>query len=143
MFRRGGGSAKPTVSSAAPRMGKRDPLDSGGPRPATGQLLLSESGEGRPMTETGGGTRQGYWDDARIALARVDEVMSEHREASREDMVEMLRAVENYEAIPQEVRQSLEGMSVEERGIVGRFIATLADHHFFIENGGRGGMRWL
>ena len=95
------------------------------------------------MTETGGGTRQGYWDDARIALARVDEVMSDHPEASREDMVEMLRAVENYEAIPQEVRQSLEGMSVEERGIVGRFLATLAEHHFFIENGGRGGMRWL
>jgi hypothetical protein len=87
------------------------------------------------MTVGGGMTQD--WDAARLALGRVAVQM----EANPEISLEGLRQVENYELIPEPVRDALEGLAPDERRLVTKVFTTLADNHFYLENG-HGGLEF-
>ncbi len=89
------------------------------------------------MTETGTGTTQGYSDDVQAALQRVDTLLIENPEASQEEMNELLSDVDNYEAIPLEVRQAVESLTLQERRAVRRLLPALANNRI-IDLGGFG-----
>jgi hypothetical protein len=91
------------------------------------------------MTANGGMNPEMYWDEARNALGRVSELFCENIEFTQED----LSRLENYELLPEQVRQAIEDMSVEERRVVRSFINTLAQNHFYLEGGGRGVNCWF
>ena len=84
------------------------------------------------MTADGGMNPETYWDEARIALGRVSDLFNENIQFAEEDLYRL----ENYELIPEPVRQAVEGLTLEERRVVKRFINTLAENHFYIEGGG-------
>jgi hypothetical protein len=84
------------------------------------------------MTADGGMNPETYWDEARIALGRVSDLFNANIQFTEED----LYGLENYELIPEPVRQAVEGLTLEERRVVKRFINTLAENHFYIEGGG-------
>lgn len=91
------------------------------------------------MTESSGTTSERHWDHARIALGRVAELMKDYPDLGGD---QFRQRVDGYEAIPEPVRQALEGMKPEERQAVTKLFATLTQHHFYLEDG-RGGLEWL
>jgi hypothetical protein len=108
---------------------------------AGGRALLAALcrtyGGGRPMTAYGGTNPEMNWDEARIALGRVAQLFNENPEFTREDLYRL----ENYELVPQPVREALEGLTADERQVVKRIFTTLAQNHFYLE-GGEGGLRF-
>jgi len=82
---------------------------------------------------------EAYWDEARIALGRVSELFFENIEFTQED----LSGLENYELIPEQVRQAIEDLSLEERRVVRSFNDTLAQNHFYVEGAGGGVRSWF
>ena len=88
----------------------------------------------------GSGSR-GDWDEARIALGRVADILRESDGLAREDLVPRLQGVEGYELIPEGVRSTLENLTPEEQAVAKTLIGTLAANHFYIENG-EGGLRF-
>jgi hypothetical protein len=82
------------------------------------------------MTADGGMTPETYWDEARIALGRVAQLFEDNPEFTLGE----LRGLENYELIPEPVRQAIEDLSVEERQFVTQIFTTLAQNHFYLEN---------
>jgi hypothetical protein len=91
------------------------------------------------MTGTGAGTTRGYSDDVQAALQRVDTLLMEKPEASQEEVNELLRGVDNYEAIPLEVRQAVEALTLQERLAVRRLLPALANHRII----DLGGFAWF
>ncbi len=85
---------------------------------------------------SGGDTNQGRnWDEARIALGRVSQVLKDNPELGREDILPLLHEVPNYELLPEQVREAVEGLSPDERRLVNNFFTTLAENHFYLEDG--------
>ena len=86
------------------------------------------------------------WDEARIALGRVAELiqtqLGSYTEPGTTGTVtpEDLRGVPNYHLIPEEVRVTLENLSLEELRAVKKVFENLAKYHFYLE-GGPGGLR--
>jgi hypothetical protein len=83
------------------------------------------------MTTESGAYQENDWDEARIALGRVADLLRERESVRPEE----LRGVENYGLIPAGVRETLESLSPEEQDVVKRLIVSLAANHFYIENG--------
>jgi hypothetical protein len=83
--------------------------------------MTSDSGNGAPR-----------WDQARIALGRVAELFNNNEHDST--TVEELRRVRDYELIPEEVRQTLEGLTPEERRFMKMLFKTLRRNHFYLED---------
>jgi hypothetical protein len=92
---------------------------------------------GTDMTTDGGTNAYPDWDEARIALGRVADLLRENDDVSTED----LQGVENYRLIPEGVRQTLENLTPEEQLLVRKVFADLASNHFYLE-GGPGGLRF-
>jgi hypothetical protein len=88
------------------------------------------------MTIDGGTNPSPHWDDARIALGRVAELMRRQAVSPGD-----LRAVEGWDSIPTAVQEALVALGPEEQQIVKDFVSTLSEHHFYIENG-EGGLRY-
>ncbi len=82
------------------------------------------------MTAGGGMNPETNWDEARLALGRVAELFSNNPDFTQED----LYGVENYEAIPEPVRQTVENLTPDERRVVASVFTTLAENHFYLEN---------
>jgi hypothetical protein len=80
---------------------------------------------------TDGGTN---WDEARIALGRVSKLLQQRADAPSEELIAELRGLEGYQLIPQPVRETVEGLNPEERGLVNRLFVTLAENRFYLEN---------
>jgi hypothetical protein len=83
------------------------------------------------------------WDEARIALGRVVNFFQEHPQFDPAQLsAEAAKPnpeLENYERIPQSVRDAMEDLSQGEMTIVIGSLTTLADNHFYLENNlGRG-----
>lgn len=99
---------------------------------------MTDDGGVNPDVET--------WDEARIALGRVADVIREklgsYTEASWNETVsrEDLQGVENYHLIPEGVRDTLENLTPEELRVVKKVFENLAENHFYLE-GGPGGLR--
>ena len=89
------------------------------------------------MTSDGGTYGDADWDEARLALGRVADLLRENETVTPED----LQGVENYRLIPEGVRETLESLSPEELDVVKRLISSLAANHFYIE-GGPGGLHF-
>lgn len=87
------------------------------------------------MTADGGMYPETHWDEARIALGRVAQFFKENDDFTLEE----LRGLENYELIPESVRETLEGLTRDERQLLTRFFITLGQNHFYLENA-RGGL---
>ena len=82
------------------------------------------------MTADGGTNSETYWDEARIALGRVAQLFDDRPEFTLEE----LRGLENYELIPEPVRETLEGLTPDERRFLDRIFTTLGENHFYLEN---------
>jgi hypothetical protein len=99
------------------------------------------------MTADGGSTSEVDWDEARIALGRVADLLREklgsYTEASWNETVSLedLQGVENYHLIPEGVRDTLENLTPEELRVVKKVFENLAENHFYLE-GGPGGLRF-
>jgi len=89
------------------------------------------------MTSSDGMNPQN-WDEARIALRRVAQFFNENDAFALAD----LQALENYQLIPEQVRETLEDLTYEERETLKKFFITLESNHFFLENS-RGGMEGM
>jgi len=89
------------------------------------------------MTADGGSNSEADWDEARIALGRVADVLRKHESVAPED----LQGVENYYLIPAGVRETLENLSPEEQIVVKKVFENLSANHFYLE-GGPGGLRF-
>jgi hypothetical protein len=87
------------------------------------------------MTAEGGMYPETHWDEARIALGRVAQFFKDNDEFTLQE----LRGLENYELIPEPVRETLEGLTRDERQFLQGFFITLAQNHFYLENA-RGGL---
>jgi hypothetical protein len=85
------------------------------------------------MTADGGMSPETYREreEARRALGRVAQLFNDRPEFTLEE----LRGLENYERIPGSVREALEGLTPDERQAVKRIFTTLAENHFYLENG--------
>jgi hypothetical protein len=85
------------------------------------------------MTADGGMSPETYWEreEARRALGRVAQLFNRDDEFRLEE----LRGLENYELIPASVREALEGLTPEERQAVKKLFTSLAENHFYLENG--------
>jgi len=85
----------------------------------------------------GGAEPATHWDEARIALGQVDVVLRYLDEEQGFTLEELRRLftdrVENYEEIPQEVRDVLETLSPSERSALKRMHGALAKHRFYRE----------
>jgi hypothetical protein len=87
------------------------------------------------------------WDEARIALGRVADLIREklgsYTETSWNETVSRaeLQGVENYDLIPEGVRETLENLTPEELRAVKKVFESLAQNHFYLE-GGPGGLRF-
>lgn len=86
------------------------------------------------MTADGDMYPQPYWDEARIALGRVGQLFYGNIGFTQAE----LDAIPNYELIPQPVRQTIEGLTPQERETVRKIFSTLADNHFYLENSNGG-----
>ena len=101
---------------------------------------MTDDGGMNPDVET--------WDEARIALGRVAELIQTQLGSYTEGIAgttgtvtpEDLRRVKNYDLIPEEVRNTLESLSPEELRVVKNVFESLAKYHFYLE-GGPGGLR--
>ena len=82
------------------------------------------------MTADDGMNPERRWDDARIALGRVAKLFNENDYFDLEE----LRRVENYALIPEEVRETLEDLSPDERQLLKRIFITLRRNHFYVES---------
>jgi hypothetical protein len=82
------------------------------------------------MAADGGKYPETHWDEARIALGRVAYFFKEHADFTLEE----LRGLENYELIPEPVRETLEGLTPGERQFLDRIFTTLGENHFYLEN---------
>jgi hypothetical protein len=82
------------------------------------------------MTADGGKYPEPHWDEARIALGRVAQFFKEHDDFTLEE----LRGLPNYELIPERLRETLEGLTLEERRFLDRIFTTLAENHFYLED---------
>jgi len=89
------------------------------------------------MTTDGGSYSDADWDEARIALGRVADLLRENDAVS----AEQLQQVENYRLIPEGVRGTLESLTPEEQLLVKNVFSNLASNHFYLE-GGPGGLRF-
>jgi hypothetical protein len=79
--------------------------------------------------------RERPWDEARIALGRVSELFCKRIEFPNQvEYKNALLDLSDYEAIPLQVREAIEGLSEDERRTVRNFINTLAQNHFFLED---------
>jgi hypothetical protein len=82
------------------------------------------------MTADGGKMPETQWDEPRIALGRVRYFIL----ANPNFTVEQLRGLENYELIPEPIRETIEGLTLDERLVVKRIFTTLEENHFYLEN---------
>ena len=89
------------------------------------------------MSTDGGLYSEANWDEARIALGRVAEIFVANDTVAPED----IQGVENYQLIPQGVRETLENLTYEEQAAAKKVISNLAENHFYLE-GGPGGLRF-
>ncbi len=103
------------------------------------------------MTDDGGMTPDvETWDEARIALGRVAELIKRKLGSYTEPIPDgtvttaELQAVLNYDLIPEEVRITLEELTlpehIDELRVVKNVFEKLAKNHFYLE-GGPGGLR--
>ena len=90
------------------------------------------------MTADGGTNSEVPWDEARLALGRVAELFMQeadsHTEIPRDELIVQLHDLDNYELIPEPVRDTIEDLNYEDRGLVTGIFTTLADNHFYLEN---------
>jgi hypothetical protein len=99
---------------------------------------MTDDGGMNPDVET--------WDEARIALGRVAELMQKKLGTYTEPIpggtvtTAELQEVPNYHLIPEEVRFTLENLTLEELRVVKNVFEKLAKNHFYLE-GGPGGLR--
>jgi hypothetical protein len=63
-------------------------------------------------------------DESRIALGRVAKLLTDNPEYTLED----LRSLENYEQIPEPVRETIERLTLPERQLLKRIFNTLAQN---------------
>jgi hypothetical protein len=70
-------------------------------------------------------------DEARVALVRVGELFR----AKPDCTLEELRGVENYEQIPESIRETLEGLRPPDVQLLNRIFTTLAENDIYLENG--------
>jgi hypothetical protein len=82
------------------------------------------------MTDDNGINPEMTSDESRIALGRVGELLNENPECTIED----LRSLENYEQIPEPVRQTLERLTLPERQHLKRIFNTLEENHIPIDS---------
>ena len=82
------------------------------------------------MTDDGDKYPETHPDEARIALGRVGQFFREHEEFTLEE----LRGLTNYELIPQPVRETLEGLTLDERRFLDRIFTTLGENQFYIDD---------
>ena len=100
---------------------------------------MTDDGGMNPDVET--------WDEARIALGRVADLIREKLGSYTEPgwgetvTAEDLQGVQNYELIPEGVRETLENLTPEELYAVKKVFENLAANHFYLE-GGPGGLRF-
>jgi hypothetical protein len=89
------------------------------------------------------------WDEARVALGRVATLIQQKLGSYGEGIppgsngrvsLEELQGVKNYHLIPEEVRITLESLSLEDLRVVKNVFEKLARNHFYLE-GGPGGLR--
>jgi hypothetical protein len=101
------------------------------------------------MTDDGGmNSDVETWDEARIALGRVAELIKTKLGSYTEPIpdgtvtTEELQEVPNYNLIPEEVRLALEDLThnIDELRVVKNVFEKLAKNHFYLE-GGPGGLR--
>jgi hypothetical protein len=101
---------------------------------------MTDDGSMEPDIET--------WDEARVALGRVADLIKEHLGSYIEGTAgttgevtpQDLQGVPNYNLIPEEVRITLETLRPEELLVVKKVFESLAKYHFYLE-GGPGGLR--
>jgi hypothetical protein len=99
---------------------------------------MTDDGGMNPDVET--------WDEARVALGRVAELIQKQLGSYTEPGTtgtvtpEDLRGVHNYHLIPEDVRDTLENLTLEELRVVKKVFESLAANHFYLE-GGPGGLR--
>jgi hypothetical protein len=99
---------------------------------------MTDDGGMNPDVET--------WDEARIALGRVAELLQKQLGSYAEPGTtgtvtpEDLQAVPNYQLIPEDVRSTLENLTPEELRAVKKVFENHAANHFYLE-GGPGGLR--
>jgi hypothetical protein len=90
------------------------------------------------MTADGGMNSEIPWDEARIALGRVAKFFQENPQFDPADLAAEAASgnpeLENYELIPQLVRDAIEDLSQDEMTIVIGSLTTLAENHFYLEN---------
>jgi hypothetical protein len=83
-------------------------------------------------------TNEMPWDEARLALGRVADVFmreaDSHTEIPPDELLAQLHDVDNYELIPEPVRDAIEDLSYTDRGFVVHIFTTLAQNHFYLEN---------
>jgi hypothetical protein len=100
---------------------------------------MTDDGGVNPDVET--------WDEARIALGRVADLirkqLGSYTEPGTTGTVrpEDLQGVYNYHLIPEDVRYTLENLTPQELRAVKKVFENLAKHHFYLE-GGPGGLRF-
>jgi hypothetical protein len=103
---------------------------------------MTDDGGMNPDVET--------WDEARIALGRVAELikrkLGSYTDPKSDGTITTaeLQAVLNYDLIPEEVRITLEELTlpqhIDELRVVKNVFEKLAKNHFYLE-GGPGGLR--
>jgi hypothetical protein len=99
---------------------------------------MTDDGGMNPDVET--------WDEARVALGRVAELIKMKLGSYTEPIpggtvtTEELQEVHNYNLIPEEVRITLENLTIDELRVVKNVFEKLANNHFYLE-GGPGGLR--
>jgi hypothetical protein len=99
---------------------------------------MTDEGGMNPDVET--------WDEARVALGRVATLIKEKLGSYTEPIPtgtvtpEDLQGVPNYHLIPEDVRTTLENLSLAELRVVKNVFEKLAKNHFYLE-GGPGGLR--
>ena len=82
------------------------------------------------MTADGGKMPESQWDEPRIALGRVHDFLRDRTDFSLHE----LRGLENYELIPGPVRETIEGLTHDERQVLKKIFVTLEENHFYLEN---------
>jgi predicted Zn-dependent protease with MMP-like domain len=101
------------------------------------------------MTADGGMTPDvETWDEARVALGRVAELIQQKLGTYTEPLPDgrvtlaELQGVHNYHLIPEDLRHTLEDLilNIDELRVVKRVFEKLAMNHFYLE-GGPGGLR--
>lgn len=101
---------------------------------------MTDDGGMNPDVET--------WDEARIALGRVAELIQKKLGTYTEPIpggtvtTADLQGVHNYHLIPEDVRHALEDLilNIDELRVVKNVFEKLAKNHFYLE-GGPGGLR--